>query len=285
MYEYPKLPDSYWKFWGTEFNEKGVKYKTLKDPSKPRVWFFGDSFVQVPNKNIWHPLYNEFNVVHKGVGGTSVDAVYMQLLACRHLIHPNDRVIIALSHVDREIGRDGIRLAPLFRNRGTSSNGWQEGYELEQVKQYKPPTAKKTWNNYIDEEIYSKYIKTVRWDMSTTVMYIAVTSSITNEIAPSLATNHLAVFNCFYVPIKELLQKYDVPYQTIKEMTPELKSIWDFLCNIDRSNKTKRDESLDADAQLRANTSNHAFDSDVNRFWNYYKGTLEKLCLDQPLYK
>ena len=121
--------------------------------------------------------------------------------------------------------------------------------------------------------------------MSTTLRYIAVTSSITNEIAPSLATNHLAVFNCFYVPIKELLQKYDVPYQTIKEMTPELKSIWDFLCNIDRSNKTKRDESLDADAQLRANTSNHAFDSDVNRFWNYYKGTLEKLCLDQPLYK
>ena len=121
--------------------------------------------------------------------------------------------------------------------------------------------------------------------MATTLRYMAVTSSIKNEIIPSLATNHVAVFNCFYVPIKELLQKYDVSYKTIKDMTPELKSIWDLLCNIDRNNKTKKDEKLDSDAKKRSDVNNHVFESDVNRFWNYYKGTLEKLCLDQPLYK
>ena len=37
--------------------------------------------------------------------------------------------------------------------------------------------------------------------------------------------------------------------------------------------------------ETRMKSSNRFLDEDIVPFWNSYKGTLEKLCLDHPLYK
>ena len=90
MYEWPDLPDGYYSFWGTEpqrpdriLKDLEQRRRVILNPQKPRVWFFGDSFVQCPDDNIWEPISKEFNPVHRGVGGTGVEALWAQLSICK----------------------------------------------------------------------------------------------------------------------------------------------------------------------------------------------------------
>ena len=91
--KWPNLDKGYKLFYGTTKN-----CDDRFDPNKPNVWFFGDSFVEYPKDNIWKPVTDKCNLVHHGRGGTGLESVFMQLLACRRWIQSHDRVIISLSH-------------------------------------------------------------------------------------------------------------------------------------------------------------------------------------------
>ena len=139
MYEWPDLPDGYYSFWGTEpqrpariLKDLEQRRRVIMNPEKPRVWFFGDSFVQCPDDNIWEPISKEFNPVHRGVGGTGIEAVWAQLSICKDHIQAEDRVVIAFSHQDRELLRDGVRGQPEFRYRPDTQP------KVTNIRQYAP---------------------------------------------------------------------------------------------------------------------------------------------------
>jgi|ETNmetMinimDraft_4_1059912.scaffolds.fasta_scaffold13690_2 hypothetical protein len=282
MYSWPDLPESYWQFWGTEPHRKGVERRTLLMPDKPRAWFFGDSFVQEPSKNIWHPIANEFNPVHRGIGASGIEQVYTQLLICKDLILPEDRVVITISHHDREIGKNGIRLAAVLERRERDGSV----AKVKGIRQYAPVSyrGEEEYQKFIDPEFYEYYIKEVRWDLQHILKYMAMLQSIEKIIIPSLKTNYVALFNCFGDKgFSKFLLKYNVPPDTIKELTQSIQDpMWDFVMVQEGLLPNASFEEIGA---RRSATANHFFDEDVVPFWNHYKGTLQRLCLDSPPYK
>jgi len=307
MYEWPDLPEGYWQFWGTEpqrpdsiLKKREDRRRVIVKPQKPRVWFFGDSFVQCPDENIWRPIAEQFNPVHRGVGGTGIEAVWAQLSICKDYIQAEDRVVIAFSHQDRELLRDGIRGQPEFRYRpGTRP-------VVTSTRQYAPvgiPYDASEYTDFVDDKLWTDYLENVRWELTTLLKNLAMVNNIVNDIIPSLKTPYVAHFPCFglHEPQITLLRKYNFSEKRIQELTHHLhnpRPLWGFALersghrwvsgtgwvsyDTEEENKSWGDRRVSKD---RHPAPNHYLDEDVVPFWNCYKGTLEKLCLDQPLYK
>lgn len=306
MYEWPDLSDGYYSFWGTEPQrpepQRTEPRRVIKNPEKPRVWFFGDSFVQCPYDNIWEPISKEFNPVHRGIGGTGIEAVWAQLSICKDYIQAEDRVVIAFSHQDRELLRDGIRGQPDFKYRPETGNRPKVG----SIRQYAPvgiPYDSSEYTDFVDDKIWTEYLENIRWELSNLLKCLAMVNNIVHDIIPSLKTPYVTHFACFglHYPQIYLLRKYNFSEKRITELTEHLQNphpLWSFA--LERSGyRFVRGEgwvSHDPEEQNkpwgervisthRHPSPNHYLDEDVVPFWNYYKGTLEKLCLDQPLYK
>ena len=307
MYEWPDLPDGYYSFWGTEpqrpdriLKDLEQRRRVILNPQKPRVWFFGDSFVQCPDDNIWEPISKEFNPVHRGVGGTGVEAIWAQLSICKDHIQAEDRVVIAFSHHDRELLRDGIRGQPQFRYRSDTQP------TVTNIRQYAPvarPYNSDEYTDFVDDKIWTEYLENVRWELSNLLKVLAMVNNIVHDIIPSLKTPHVAHFACFglHDPQIHLLRKYNFSEKRIRELTQHLQNprpLWGFALersgyrwvsgegwvhfNPEESKKPWGERKV---STHRHPSPNHYLDEDVVPFWNSYKGTLEKLCLDQPLYK
>jgi len=116
--------------------------------------------------------------------------------------------------------------------------------------------------------------------------------NIEKIIIPSLKTNHVALFNCFGDQgFSDLLFKYHITPDAVKNLTASLQDpMWRFITdNMEGYDETKSNDynqkHSEAIGSRRSPEPNHFLDSDVVPFWNHYKGTLQKLCLDNPPYK
>lgn len=299
MYEWPSLSENYWKYWGTEPQRperllEGIKHrrKLILNPEKPRVWFFGDSFLQSPDENVWSPITQEFNPVHRGVGGTGIEAVYTQLLICKDYIGVDDRVVISFSHQDRDILIGGIRGQPDFKYRPKG-----ERPLVKNVRQYAPVGTpyQQEFTDWVDDKVYTEYLQNIRWDLASILKYIAMVNNIVDVVIPSLKTPYVAYFPCFgfYTPQIDLLRSYSFSEKRIQELIQYIQSPrslwgyglersgWHFVRSYGWQPRDPENENKDE----RQQGPNHFLDEDTIPFWHAYKGMLERLSLSSPPYK
>ena len=302
MYEWPRIAESYWEYWGTEpqrsnkiLGDTTKRRRVILKPENPRVWFFGDSFVQCPDENIWSPITQEFNPVHRGVGGTGIEAVYAQLLICKDYIGIDDRVVITFSHHEREFLIRGIRGQPEFKYQMRGQRPI-----VKNIRQYSPmgTPSDEEYDSFVDDKVYTEYLQNIRWDLASTLKHIAMVNNIVDVVIPSLKTPYVACFPCFgyYAPQIDLLRSYNFSEKRIQELIQHLqtpKSLWAFAQElsgwhfVSREGWQPREPSKENTEKYerRMKCSNHFLDEDIVPFWNAYKGVLERLSLSSPPYK
>ena len=254
--KWPNLDKGYKLFYGTTKNCDDLRL----DPNKPNVWFFGDSFVEYPKDNIWKPVTDKCNLVHHGRGGTGLESQYMQLLACRKLIQPYDRVIICLGHWARDMGKNGSRW---ISNPSPRVYMQAPADQIQDGKKHGPDAEE------VDKliNIYATYNKEIRWPEQGVARYYAYKNLIEDM---EFSTPYVTIFEAFETPKARLtklwLEDEDINYLTdIQKQLP----FWNFI------------HEITPDIEKRKVAPNHFEDQDVHKFWKYYIDSLNKLGLDR----
>ena len=255
----------------------------------PRVWFFGDSFVQFPSENIWSHITKRLNCVHAGVGGGGIVKLYHSLMVCKEYMEPEDRVVICYSHPCRDVLASGHRgrysLDPIPQriiDNETAASGsitdgictisksednnymWQEGWET------------KTSASYEDKDLrakvlkdYTSYVNNVKWKHGDSLRWHAIVTSIESVIIPNLVTPFVSRFSCFENSLNKRLthrhHRIDIP-SSIEDLYP----LWTFA----------QKNVIDFNLFDATKSPNHMTDDCVSAFLLTYKKELRKLRLD-----
>lgn len=268
--EWPRIDKGYRSFYGTSAHYE-MGDVVIIDPNKPNVWFFGDSFVEFPKDNVWKPITDKCNLVHHGRGGTGLESVFMQLLACRRWIQSHDRVIISLSHHTRDMGVGG--------SRWQYQNGEPRIYNDFHDPQRTPEESKRL------TDIYVNYNKEVRWPESSLMRFYGYKKLI---YTMDFKTPYITIFEAFetmHYSNRKALNDYwleDDEVDNLLHMTGQQKEMpfWNFIhkmAGLDIDDPASLGNSF---IVKRMGTKNHFEDQDVHKFWNYYIHRLNKLGLD-----
>ena len=294
FFKFPNIPIEYWR--ENDVAYRYTKHKWMSDPDiypnkrqdgypgvrpeevkrvlpisnkVPRVWFFGDSFVQFPSENIWSHITKRLNCVHTGVGGGGIVKLYHSLMVCKEYMEPEDRVVICYSHPRRDAIANGYKGRYNLDAQATISKSednnymWQEGWET------------KTSASYVDKDVrakvlkdYTSYVNKVKWIHGDSLRWHAIVSSIESVIIPNLVTPFVSRFSCFEDSLSKRLQhrhhRIDIP-SSIEDLYP----LWTFA----------QKNVIDFD-HVASSSPNHMTDDCVSAFLLTYKKELRKLRLD-----
>tara|TARA_Y100000356_G_scaffold76693_1_gene63417 strand:- start:270 stop:1073 length:804 start_codon:yes stop_codon:yes gene_type:complete len=262
------LPErSYRDYWLTHINYH-LDDIVIVDPNKPNVWFFGDSFCRWPKDNIWKPITDKCNLVHHGSAGHGIEACLAQILACKHFIKPNDRVVIVYSHYKRDAGRLGDRWA--WTEKGTTYTPHYTRDKIENKKEL--------------EEAYKLYKEEIEWESSQILRNHIYKNYIESM---DFGTPYVTSFKAFSDENDTLKEKW-IPEETLKELihqprhkdgTAEL-DFWSWIHHQEDTDLKSTSNILDRIGE-RHESPNHFMDYDVEPFWVYYKDRLDKLNLEE----
>jgi len=296
VFKFPNIPNEYWRENEVAYvtkprgragehrdGEPGVRPSEVSKvltvgKHVPRVWFFGDSFVQFPDKNIWQHITRRLNCVHAGSGGGGIVKLYHSLMVCKEYMEPEDRVIICYSHPMRDTLAGGYRAkykvplihepdVPCTVSKSEDDNHmWKEGWETRSSGKFPAGVDPHVHGKVLED--YCSYVADVKWLHGDALRWHAIVSSIESVIIPNLVTPFVARFNCFEDSLNQLSQ-YPHHRMNIPSSIDELYPLWSFA----------QQNGVTPEAKYWS-TPNHMTEESVSAFLLTYKKELRKLRLD-----